>query len=632
MKSGKDEVGEVMEKNIKILVSCHKPTRVLGNPLLVPIEVGADLREKHPKNMLRDNSGEKISKKNPMYCELTAQYWAWKNLDADYYGFFHYRRYLNFSEKIYPRDAWQNVVEEKITEKAVQKYDWNEAAMRKIIEEYDLIIAEEKDVSRMPEKDPSVYEQYKNGHSLNIKDLDIVREIVAEKHPEYLKEFDDYLKGKMTCLCNMYIMKKELFHEYMEWLFEILEEFERRTDMSDYSVEGYRTPGHLAERLLTLFYIHKKNTGKIKIKTLQTVVILNTEYKMPLAELQATKPAFEENNIAIALASNDYFVPYMATMLYSIVAHANPKKNYDVLILTQDISKVSKKRIKEQYENQQNVSIRFVDPSVLIEGYDFFTRGHFSMETYYRLVLPEALPNYDKILYLDSDMVCQADVANLYETDVEGYLLAACHDADTAGLYNGYESGKKKYTDEILKLKEPYQYFQAGTILLNLTEFRKQYSTEEILRFAVSYKWELLDQDILNKLCEGRVKYVDMAWNVMVDFGGIRQNQIIALAPRWLNLMYQEARKKPKIIHYAGPEKPWFYPEMDMGPVFWKYAKETPYYEIMLSRMSQNWSRLEGKGEKRYAGNNIFFRGMQCIKDHGLIYTLGYMRKKYLGK
>ena len=613
-----------MKKKIKILVSCHKPTKVLDNPLLEPIEVGTELREKHPKNMLQDNTGENISKKNLMYCELTAQYWAWKNLDADYYGFFHYRRYLSFSEKKYPKDSWQNVIEEKITAKAVKKYNWNETAMRKIIEGYDLIIAEEKNVSRMPDKNRSVYEQYKNGHSLNIKDLDIVREIVAEKFPEYLKEFDDYLKGKKTCLCNMYIMKKELFHEYMEWLFEILEEFERRVDMSDYSVEGYRTPGHLAERLLTLFYIHKKNTGKIKIKTLQTVVILNTEYKMSLAELQKTKPAFEEKNIAIALASNDYFVPYMATMLYSIVAHANPKKNYDVLILTQDISKINQKRIKEQYENKQNVSIRFIDPTVLIDGYDFFTRGHFSMETYYRLVLPETLPNYDKILYLDSDMVCLADVAELYETDVSGYLLAACHDADTAGLYNGYEPGKKKYTDEILKLKEPYQYFQAGTILLNLTEFRKQYSTETILKFAVSYKWELLDQDVLNKLCEGRIKYVDMAWNVMVDFGGVRQNQIIALAPRWLNQMYLEARKEQKIIHYAGPEKPWLYPEMDQGIIFWEYAKHTPYYEVMISRMIQNWSHLAtGKNYKRH--KNIVAGGIQCVRDHGFIYTIQYL-------
>ena len=621
-----------MEKTIKILVSCHKPVQVLDNELLVPIEVGTALREKHPDGMLRDNAGENISVKNEMYCELTAQYWAWKNLDADYYGFFHYRRYLNFSDKRYPTDGWQNVIADKISKDAAERYGWTEDNMRSVIEKYDMIISEHKNIQKMPDKNKTVYEQYKNGKSLNIKDMDIVKDIISEKYPEYNTEFDNYLKGKYTCLCNMYIMKKELFYSYMKWLFDILFEFERRSDMSEYSAEGYRTPGHLAERLLDLFYIHIKNKNKYKIKELQTVVILDTEYRQPIKQIQTLKPAFRDNNVAIALASNDYFVPYMATTLYSLIAHADNNKNYDIFILSQDISEVNKERLKKQYKGKDNLSIRFIDPTGLITGYDFFTRGHLSMETYYRLVLPELLPNYDKILYLDSDMIIQKDVAEIYEEDVEGYLLAACHDADTAGLYNGFEPGKKEYTDKILKLKEPYQYFQAGVLLLNLKEFRKTYSTEEIMKYAISEKWELMDQDILNKLCEDKIKYIDMAWNVMVDYGGIRINKIIALAPKWLNDMYKKARICPYIIHYAGPEKPWFYPEMDMGPVFWEYARSTPYYEIMLSRMSQNWSRLEGKGEKRYTGSNIVLRGVQCVKDHGLIYTLGYMKKKYLGK
>ena len=87
-------------KNIKILISCHKQSMVPDSKIMLPIEVGADLRKKHIEEILQDNQGENISSKNKMYCELTAQYWAWKNLDADYYGFFHYRRYLNFSDKI----------------------------------------------------------------------------------------------------------------------------------------------------------------------------------------------------------------------------------------------------------------------------------------------------------------------------------------------------------------------------------------------------------------------------------------------------------------------------------------------------------------------------------------------------
>lgn len=590
---------------------------------MLPIEVGADTRTKHPENMLADNTGDNISIKNAMYCELTAQYWAWKNLDADYYGFFHYRRYLNFTEKNFQTDLWQNVLERKITTNTAKTYGLTETNMRRMIESHDLIISAQKDISAMPGMNASVYEQYKNGNCLNIKDLLLVRKIVSEKYPEYLADCDRYLKGTKTCLCNMYIMKKELFCEYMSWLFDILAEFEARADMCNYSIEGTRTPGHLAERLLTLFYFHAMRTRKLRVKELQTVVVLDTEYHAPLSSLQETRPAFAENNIAIALASNDTFVPYMTTMLHSILKHASVEQNYDVLILTQNISNINQERIKTRYGKLPNVSVRFLDPSSLIVGYDFFVRGHFSAETYYRLVLPELLPHYDKILYLDSDMVALCDVAPLYREDVEGYLLAACHDADTAGLYNGFEPHKKKYTDTVLKLKEPYQYFQAGVLLMNLAEFRKRYTTEEILKFAVSEKWELLDQDILNKLCEGHVKYVDMSWNVMVDYEGIRKNQIIALAPKWLYDSYLKARKEQKIIHYAGPQKPWLYPEMDQGVTFWEYARETIYYETMLSRMSMNWSRLASQ-----APHNIVEGGIQCVKDHGLWYTVKYLPKR----
>lgn len=79
-------------------------------------------------------------------------------------------------------------------------------------------------------------------------------------------------------------MKKELFHEYMTWLFTILFEFEKKADMSEYTVEGYRTPGHLAERLLTVFCWYTEKKKNLKVKRLQTIVFLKTDQKMTLAQ------------------------------------------------------------------------------------------------------------------------------------------------------------------------------------------------------------------------------------------------------------------------------------------------------------------------------------------------------------
>ena len=607
--------------DIKILIACHKDTALLDSKILIPIQVGAAKAAKRFEQMLSDDTGDQISEKNPMYCELTAQYWAWKNLEADYYGFFHYRRYLSFSEQKYREDRWGNVREDTFSEAMKEKYGLSDEQIEKVVTSYDLLISEEKNVASMPGKARNVYEQYKYGDSLHIEDLDCIVSIIQEKYPEYVRDLNEYLKGKYTCFCNMYIMKKELFHEYMEWLFDILSEFEKRSNMNDYSVEGRRTPGHLAERLLTLYCIHIKRTRKIKVKSLQTVIVFHTEPKKQINIL----PAFEINNIAVAAACNDKFVPYMAVLLQSICEHANQENNYDILVLTQDISEKNKKILSLIIEDKNNFKIRYLDPTPYIQGCSFYIRGHFSIETYFRLVLPELLPDYKKILYLDSDMVVLDDVAKLYKEEVEEYLLGACHDADTAGLYNGYEPNKKSYMDQVLKLKNPYQYFQAGTLLINLEEFRKIYTVEEKLQYAVSRKFQLLDQDILNKLCEGSVRYIDMSWNVMVDYAGIRKDQIIVKAPAWLNEMYLEARKHPKIIHYAGSEKPWNVPEMDFGTEFWKYARKTPYYEMLLRNMTL--TSLQEKEEKRKWRKKLA-GGIRCVREHGIGYTLRYLKKR----
>ena len=170
--------------NIKILISCHKQSIVPDSEIMLPIEVGADLRSKHIEGYIQDNSGDNISVKNKMYCELTAQYWAWKNLDADYYGFFHYRRYLNFSENKYSLDSWQNITEERLNDTCLKKYNLNDDCIRNLVETYDLVLSEEKNVAKMPDRNASVYEQYKNGRSLNIRDLDLVRDIISAKHPD----------------------------------------------------------------------------------------------------------------------------------------------------------------------------------------------------------------------------------------------------------------------------------------------------------------------------------------------------------------------------------------------------------------------------------------------------------------
>ena len=127
---------------IKILIACHKPSELPKNDLFLPIHVGASLSNTS-LGLQRDDDGEdNISDRNPNYCELTAIYWAWKNLDADYYGLFHYRRFYSFADERFETDSTGHQMSpvKILTPEVFEKYGLlDEDGMRKIIEKNDII-------------------------------------------------------------------------------------------------------------------------------------------------------------------------------------------------------------------------------------------------------------------------------------------------------------------------------------------------------------------------------------------------------------------------------------------------------------------------------------------------------------
>lgn len=582
----------------RILIACHKNSSYVKSNIMKPIQVGA-VNKKHLEGMLHDDDGINISGENPKYCEITAQYYAWKNLtDFDYIGLFHYRRYLSFNDtKKFDVDIWQNVSEGVMDDSVVEKYHLDDTTINLFAEKYDVILPEIKDIRKMPSMGNNMREQYLGSGYLHECDYNTMMTVLNEKYPEFTKYALEYENGHTTYLNNMFIMKREIFNAYSAWLFDILEECDKRIDYSDYSIEAIRTLGHLAERLLNIYCLYLKSQNKYKFKELQTVAFLNTEVEKEIT------PAYSVNNVAIALSANDFYVPYVSALLISLRENCTLNNNYDIIIMHRDISPDSQKKLSSVFNAYHNVTVRFLNINKYTSKFkNLYLRGHFAVETYFRLLMPEILPNYEKILYLDSDIIVNADVADLYNENIEGYLLAACHDADTAGLYNGYEPNKKDYMDHILKIKKPYEYFQAGVILFNLNEFRKTYTVEEMLKFAASYQWQLLDQDVLNYLAQGRTKIVDMSWNVMTDWRGIRIRDIISRAPKYLYDEYMHAHANPKILHYAGPDKPWHQPYSDYADLFWKYARTSVYYEVLIQRIAiQEANAMQNKKQGKLA-------------------------------
>jgi hypothetical protein len=178
-----------------------------------------------------------------MYCELTTQYWAWKNVRSDYVGFCHYRRYFNFTDTFYDENPYGEVMDGSIDEAAVKKYGLDDETIRKCVSGYDVITTGFHDLRQFPGDAGTPREQYEAAERLHYQDLEAVSRIVKDMHPDYSTDVDEFLDGHLSCFCNMYIMRNEIFSAYCEWLFPILERFCAEADMSHYSKEALRTPG-----------------------------------------------------------------------------------------------------------------------------------------------------------------------------------------------------------------------------------------------------------------------------------------------------------------------------------------------------------------------------------------------------
>lgn len=237
--------------DMKLFVCCHQESEVPDHPLLAPIQVGAALTGKRFPGFIADDTGDNISHKNRSYCELTAQYWAWKNSDADYLGFFHYRRYL------YPDETQTRpyVIKSGPTLSLLKKLGYDGFAEK--IVQYDLIAPKGEDMHL------TVREHYAAAPHHRKEDLMIVEQIIREKYPEYLPAMDQYLSGSVCYFGNIYISRRAVFNDYCTWLFSILEEFDGLADWTDRTAQAKRVDGYLAERLFGVYLTHHRGALRV---------------------------------------------------------------------------------------------------------------------------------------------------------------------------------------------------------------------------------------------------------------------------------------------------------------------------------------------------------------------------------
>ena len=326
------------------------------------------------------------------------------------------------------------------------------------------------------------------------------------------------------------------------------------------------------------------------------------------------------NIIPIVFASNEYFIPYTAVMIQSIMENASPENQYRFFILHSGIAAAALDMLAAQTAKFPYCSLENIDISGRIKDDDLYAanRPDITRETYFRLFIPELFAEHEKIVYLDGDMICRSDISRLYAFDLGDNLIGAARDIGGISwfLHSG-ESETQASVDFKSNISNIADYYNAGMLVFNIRQFQNALSTADLFNLAMSKKWIHEDQDVLNAYTEGRTCFLPYSWNFIID-----ENP--GYIPENLAKEYTDAIGHEDIIHFAGPRKPWINPVfvdsvyIKYFMIFWKYALSTPFIDTIIGRMEEN--HIIGRSYEPFVLDQIKNRNggvrfiLECIK------------------
>lgn len=292
--------------------------------------------------------------------------------------------------------------------------------------------------------------------------------------------------------------------------------------------------------------------------------------------MQPIQQAFEP--VSICFASDDNYAPYLKVAIYSLLCNRNRERSYDIIILHKRISKEHQGEILGLVDGKSGVSIRFVNVAEADRELQSDVGCYYAVETNYRLLLFSKLfQNYRRMLYLDCDIIVTGDVGELFDVDLEGKSAAGVEDVGFRWLAYTKRAifldnklyNVLNYCTDVLGMKDPGGYVNAGVLLFDLEKCRQKVSFRDVVETLHSRNFFYNDQDVLNILLEGNIKQVDCKWNYMNNIAFYLECDRKEFRELYLDLYREDYR----IIHYISAKKPWN-GEVPMGEVWQKYADE----------------------------------------------------------
>jgi len=298
----------------------------------------------------------------------------------------------------------------------------------------------------------------------------------------------------------------------------------------------------------------------------------------------------EKQIIPIFYAADENYLPYLAVSLSSLKENANKKYLYKIYILYTNIRDGKQKTILDF--NDENFEINFINVTEKLNDVKngLQLRDYYTGATYYRIFIANMFKEYDKAIYLDSDTIILGDISKLYKYNIKNSFVGAVADQVVA-------SNKifRQYSLDVLGI-EPNQYFNAGILLMNLKKFRDDDFYKLFRSLLLKYKFKVAqDQDYLNVICKGSVRFLPLKWNTM-PIGG-------------------EKRKVPKLIHYNLTLKPWHYADIPYAKYFWQYAQKS-YYSDEIRKTFGNHTMIKKIQDNEVEANLLALALEEIEKCH----------------
>lgn len=268
-------------------------------------------------------------------------------------------------------------------------------------------------------------------------------------------------------------------------------------------------------------------------------------------------------SIPVFFSIDDNYAPFLSVALSSIVRNSSKTYAYKVIVLYMKLSERNRRMLASLAA--ENLEIQFISMENRLDGItdcmsNRLRADYFTLTIYFRLFIPVMFPEYDKAIYLDSDIVVPGDISELYRTELGDNLLAAAADHSVVDVPQ-----LAKYIEDGVGI-DKHHYINSGVLLMNLKRMREAQLEQRFLELMNTYHFDCIapDQDYLNVMCSGKILYLPASWDAMPTQG-------------------TEPIKNPKLIHYNLFAKPWCYDHVQYEEYFWEYAKKSGYFSEILS-------------------------------------------------